>query len=106
MLSFSDHRNSEKSPTNREKECGWKRKTGSLCHRSSSFLEICKRPTVGHLNRGKYVWVLGCDYIGRQCLEQAEVRAAVWKDSKGDITCRGDEVQGLVRSGGAGSHKT
>lgn len=100
MLSFSDHRNSEKSPTNREKECGWKRKTGSLCHRSSSFLEICKRPTVGHLNRGKYVWVLGCDYIGRQCLEQAEVRAAVWKDSKGDITCRGDEVQGLVRSGG------
>lgn len=55
---------------------------------------------MGHLNRGKYVWVLGCDYIGRQCLEQAEVRAAVWKDSKGDITCRGDEVQGLVRSGG------
>lgn len=99
MLSFSGHRNSEKNPTDREKECRWKRKIGSLCHRSSSFLEICKRPTVGRLNRGKYVWVLGCGCIGRQRLEQAEVTAAAREDWKGDVTRRGDEVQGLARSG-------
>lgn len=100
MLSFSGHRKSEKNPRDREKECGWKRKIGSLCHRSSSFLEICKRPTMGHLKGGKHIWVVGHDCMGRQQLEQAEVTAAVQEDLKGDITCRGDEVQGLVRSGG------
>lgn len=65
---------------------------------ASRFLEICERQIVGHLN--KYVWVLGYDCIGSQLLEQAEVTAAVQEDLEGDITRRGNKVQGLVRSRG------
>lgn len=99
MLLFSDQQNVERNPTDKEEVSGWKR-VGSLCHRSSSFLEICKSPTVGCLNSGKNLGVQACFCIARQWLEQAEVTATVLKDSKGDITCRGEEVLGLVRSGG------
>lgn len=55
---------------------------------------------MGCLYSSKILGVQACFRIARQWLEQAEVTATVLKDSKGDITCRGEEVLGLVRSGG------
>jgi len=54
----------------------------------------------GMSQQRQYVRVLGCDCIGRQGLERAEVTAAAREDVKGDVTRAGDEVRGLARSRG------
>lgn len=84
-----------KKPTDKEKRAWMEKEGWKLVLQVIQLSGNLQKP-----NRGKYIWVLGCDCIGRQQLEQAKVIAAVWEDFKGDITCRGDEVQGPVRSRG------
>lgn len=75
-----------------------------------AFWKSAKDQQWDALTVAKNVWVLGCDCIVWQRLEQAEVRAAVNEDMKRDITCRGDDVKGHIRNRGwwgerAGRHK-
>lgn len=75
-----------------------------------AFRKSAKDQQWDALTKAKNIWGLGCDCTVRQWLEQAEVRAAVNEDFKGDITSRGDDVKGHIGSRGwwggrAGRHK-